>query len=100
LSDSIVDARAPVEIQAYRKEAKALNVAMGIDQAGQNIPASSIDMRCLRIFIAQRRISRSDDSAIFGDDQNTKLTDAGLSRGIAGETVEYSFRCICRPAKA
>jgi len=51
LSDSIVDARGPVEIQAYRKEAKALNVAMGIDQAGQNIPASSIDMRRLRIFI-------------------------------------------------
>jgi len=51
LSDSIVDARGSVEVQAYCKEAKALNVAMGIDQAGQNIPVSSIDMRRLRIFI-------------------------------------------------
>jgi len=75
-------------------------MSMCIDQAGQNILAGSVDMRCLRIFIAQRRISRSDDFASIRDNQNTKLTDAGVSRGIAGETVEYRFRRVCRPAKA
>ncbi|MDX2411750.1 MAG: hypothetical protein QNK16_06250, partial [Woeseiaceae bacterium] len=73
---------------------------MRINQARQNIPAGGINTCCLRIVVEQRRITRSDDFATIRNDQNAKLMDAGLSRGMAGEPVEYSFRSVYRAAKA
>ena len=61
---------------------------MGVNQARQDVAAGGINTLCPRIFIEQCRIARSDNLAIFRDDENTKCVDAGLSRGIAGETVE------------
>jgi len=72
---------------------------MGVNQTGQYVAAGGVNMLCLRILIEQCRIARSDNFAIFRNDENAKCVDAGLSRGIAGETVEYSFRSVCRPAK-